>query len=287
MSGEATVTETRAGEGARAGFWPMLKLAAPIAISQAGVAMMGLVDTAVVGRAGAVPLAAVGLANAINIGATIFGIGVLIGLDGLIAQSLGAGKPVRARELYWQGVWLSMVLGAALLVPLVVSALLLERVGIQPAVAAEARRYLFWRAPSIFPTFVYIAARSYLQAAKRTRELLLATVVANVVNLFADIWLVFGGAGVPPLGATGAAIATTTCSLLQVGIACRGVVAVRVPERPRRSWSPPDVRAIAHLGIPVGAHYLAEVWVFVLAGILAGRMGAINMGAHQIAITIA
>ena len=53
----------------RTGFWSLVKLAAPIAVSQAGYALMGLVDTAVVGRAGAVPLAAVGLANAVFIAA--------------------------------------------------------------------------------------------------------------------------------------------------------------------------------------------------------------------------
>src|SRR6185369_8923168 len=128
----------------RTGFGPMLKLAAPIAISSAGNAVMGLVDTAVVGRAGAVSLAGVGLGNAVFIAATIFGIGVLVGLDGLIAQSLGAGRPTRARELYWQGVWLSGALAAAPTVPMVVGSLFLEAGGIDHAVAVEARRFLFF-----------------------------------------------------------------------------------------------------------------------------------------------
>ncbi|HYV45141.1 MAG TPA: MATE family efflux transporter, partial [Myxococcaceae bacterium] len=87
----------------RTDFGSMLELAAPIAVSNAGSALMGLVDTAVVGRAGAVSLAGVGLGNAVFIFSTIFGMGVLVGLDGLMAQSLGARKPIRARELYWQG----------------------------------------------------------------------------------------------------------------------------------------------------------------------------------------
>jgi multidrug resistance protein, MATE family len=246
-----------------------------------------LVDTAVVGRAGAVPLAAVGLANAVFIFGVIFGMGVLVGLDGLVAQSLGAGKPTRARELYWQGVWMSAILAVALTVPIVGGSFLLEAGGIDHAVAVEARQYLFFRAPSIFPAFVFFATRSYLQAAKRTRELVVGVVVANVANLFLDIWLVFGGLGVPAMGAAGAAIATTACTLLQTGIACTGVASISLPDRPRRSWSTEDVSAIAHLGVPVGAHYFAEVGVFALAGFLAGRMGATDMGAHQIAITIA
>lgn len=271
----------------RTGFGPMLKLAAPIAISSAGNALMGLVDTAVVGRAGAVSLAGVGLGNAVFIAATIFGIGVLVGLDGLIAQSLGAGRHTRGRELYWQGVWLSGALAVALTVPMLVGSLFLEAGGIDHAVAVEARWFVALRAPSIFPALVVFAMRSYLQAAKRTRELVVGTIIAIAANFFLDLWLVFGGAGVPALGAGGAGLSTTVCSLLQMGIGCLGVVAVRIPSAPRRAWSAPDVRAVLRLGIPVGAHYLAEVGVFALAGFLAGRMGATAMGAHQIALTIA
>jgi len=271
----------------RTDFGSMLELAAPIAVSNAGSALMGLVDTAVVGRAGAVSLAGVGLGNAVFIFSTIFGMGVLVGLDGLMAQSLGARKPIRARELYWQGVWLSGARAVALTVPMLLGSLLLERGGIDHAVAVEARRFLFYRAPSIFPAFVFFAMRSYLQASQRTWELVVGAIVANVANFFLDLWLVFGGAGVPALGAGGAGLSTTLCSVLQMGIGCLGVVAVRVPSTPRRAWSWPDVGAVLRLGVPVGAHYFAEVGVFALAGFLAGRMGATDMGAHQIALTIA
>jgi MATE family, multidrug efflux pump len=184
-------------------------------------------------------------------------------------------------------VWLSGALAVALTVPMVVGSLFLEAGGIDHQVAVEARRFLFFRAPSIFPSFVVFAMRSYLQAAKRTRELVAGTLIAIAANFFMDLWLVFGGAGVPPLGAGGAGFSTTVCSLLQMAIGCLGVMAVRIPSAPRRAWSTPDVRAVLRLGVPVGAHYLAEVGVFALAGFLAGRMGAINMGAHQIALTIA
>ncbi len=43
----------------------LLRLAVPIAVAQAGIALMGVVDTAVVGRLGAAALGAVGLANGI------------------------------------------------------------------------------------------------------------------------------------------------------------------------------------------------------------------------------
>src|SRR6185295_10776092 len=96
----------------------------------------------------------------------------------------GAGKPTRARELYWQGVWMSAVLAVVVTIPIVITSLLLEAGGIDHAVAVETRKYLFCRSFSIFPMFVFFTARSYLQSVKRTRELVEAVVVANVANFF-------------------------------------------------------------------------------------------------------
>ncbi|MDF1665524.1 MAG: MATE family efflux transporter, partial [Planctomycetota bacterium] len=58
--------------------WP---LALPLALVQLGENMLGLVDTAVVGRLGKVELGATGLGNALFFGTAIFGIGLMRGLD--------------------------------------------------------------------------------------------------------------------------------------------------------------------------------------------------------------
>src|SRR5207248_11298133 len=95
----------------------MMRLAVPIAIAQAGLALMGVVDTAVVGRLGAAALGAVGLSNGIFFAVAIVGIGTVMGLDPLVAQAFGAKDRRRARELLWQGVWLALFTSLVLAVP--------------------------------------------------------------------------------------------------------------------------------------------------------------------------
>lgn len=279
----------------------LIRLAVPIALAQGGLSLMGLIDTAVVGRAGEIPLAAVGLANAVFFGTIVFGIGLLVGLDPLISQAMGAGQPRRARQLYWQGVWIALIAAAALSIPVLLLPLLLEAGGIAKDVAAETNNYLYWRLPSLAPAFLFIAARSYLQSCKRTGLLVWVVLIANLLNLGLDVWLVFGGEQlpwwtgpmrwVPPMGAAGAALATTLCSVAQMGMVFWGVKRVPVEGAPDllalRRWAPADARAIWRIGGPVGAHFVAEVGVFALAGFLAGRMGPISMASHQIALTIA
>ncbi|MDQ3266315.1 MAG: MATE family efflux transporter [Myxococcota bacterium] len=276
----------------------LIKLAAPIAIAQAGAAMMGIVDTLVVGRAGAVALASVGLASSVFFWFFCLGIGVMLGMDPMISQALGAKDPIRARRLYWLGNRLAVGIGLVVSLPILVVPFFLESLGIEHQLVAEARNYLWWRIPSVVPMLWFMIGRAYLQGLKRPAALVVATVVANVANYFLNVLFVFGGAdqpawtglqGIPALGASGAAIASVLCTLLQLGIVALAVRYHRPANLPRDviAGSPQDTRTALRVGLPVGLHMFVEVGVFSVAGILAASMGAAAAGAHQVAIMLA
>jgi MATE family multidrug resistance protein len=260
----------------------LLRLAAPIAFTQAGYALMGLVDTAVVGRLGAAPLGAVGLANGLFFAMAVVGLGAMLGLDPLFAQAMGARDQTRAHELIWQGLWLSALVSLALALPTAALPLVLEPSGIPPDVARDARLYLWLRLPGLWPMLAFAALRSFLQASHRLRALVVATVLANVANLALDIVLVFGKLGFPAMGAPGSGLATAICALLQFAI-----LASVVRPGARRPPRAIDLRKALAVGIPVGLQMGAEVGVFALVGVLAGRLGAPSLAAHQIAISLA
>ena len=90
----------------------LFRLAVPLAVAQGGQALMGVVDTAVVGRAGAVPLAGTGLGNSLFFAVAVLGMGIMHGFDPLVSQAVGAGDTARARRLLWQAAWLSVGLTA-------------------------------------------------------------------------------------------------------------------------------------------------------------------------------
>lgn len=260
----------------------LLRLAAPIAFTQAGYALMGLIDTAVVGRLGAAALGAVGVGNGVFFALAIVGLGFVMGLDPLFSQALGAGSERRAGELIWQGLWLSGAVTLALAIPIALLPFILEPFGIEPGVARDARWFIWLRLPGLWPMLAFAGLRAYLQAAHRTRALVVATLVANVANLGLDVLLVFGKLGFPALGAPGSGLATSICSFLQAGILWLAVRA-KDPIGPR--WA--DFRKALNVGISVGLQMGAEVGVFALVGLLAGRLGARSMAAHQVAISLA
>jgi MATE family multidrug resistance protein len=282
------------GQAVKKELLELWRLALPITVAQAGQSLMGAVDTAVAGRAGAEVLGAVGLANALFFATASFGMGMMMGIDPLISQAVGAGDPARARRVLWQGVWLAVATSVPLTLLLWLAPAVLPLLGIPQAVAAETEAYLLWRAPSMLPLLLYMTTRAYLQAVHVTAPLAWAVVAANVFNVPADILLLFGGGvlpawagplrALPAMGAAGLALASTLGTLLQLAVLSRAVSRVAAPRVPRAP-SRADVAVAARVGAPIGAHMLAEVGVFALAGLLAGRLGEASIAAHQVALT--
>ena len=263
----------------------LLSLAAPIAFGQAGIALMGLIDTAVVGRLGAGPLGAVGLANGLFFAVAVMGIGAMMGLDPLFSQAFGAGNSQRARELGLQALWLALLVTLALAVPMACLPLLMKPAGIAPDVARDASWFLWLRMPGLWPTFAFVGLRSYLSSAHIVKPLVISTILANGLNLVLDLWFVFGGLGLPALGAPGAGLATSLCALLQFAVmlwAARKLGRAEV-----RGANFGDLRKALRVGIPVGMQMGAEVGVFALVGVLAGRLDKGSLAAHQVAIALA
>jgi MATE family multidrug resistance protein len=277
----------------------LLRLAAPLAIASGGQALMGVVDTAVCGRAGAAALAGAGLGNVLYFAVAVLGMGAMLGLDPLVSQAIGAGDPRRARGWLWQGTWLALAGGLLLAIPMALVPLTLEPLGIEPEVARQGGGFLLLRLPGLVPLLYFTAARAYLQGVGSTRAIVASTVAGNVLNLAGDLLFVFGGAGlpawagplrsVPAMGAPGSALATTLVTLFQAGALALAASRVPVPGGARglRRPAADELRRVIRVGLPVGLHMGAEVGIFALVGVLAGRLGAAAIAAHQIAIAYA
>jgi MATE family multidrug resistance protein len=279
-------------------FRELFLLAFPVAAAQAGTQLMGLVDVAVLGRLGARELAASGVGNAVFFAFSVVGIGIVLGIDPLVAQAVGAGEHARARRAMWQGVWLALAVSAGLTVILLAGSYALPLIG-APELTEDARSFLLVRTTSLLPFLLFFVFRAYLQAYSRTRPLLVAMVAANVLNLGGDILLVFGGhdlpvwtgplRAIPALHVAGAALATTLCTILEVAIVLVPVRAMArdVAETVDHRWNREEVAHAFRIGLPIGLQMGAEVGIFALVALLAARVGTLQLAAHQVAITLA
>src|SRR5579875_482307 len=94
---------SRFGEELRA----LLSLAIPVVLSELGWMTMTIVDLIMVGRLGPDAIAAVGLGNAIYYAPSLFGIGLLLGLDTLVSQAWGARRYEDCHRLLAQGMYIA------------------------------------------------------------------------------------------------------------------------------------------------------------------------------------
>lgn len=268
-------------------FRELFRLAGPLAAAQAGTQLMGLVDVSVLGRLGARELAAAGLGNAVFFAISIVGMGLMFGIDPLISQAIGAGERLRARRILWQGVWLALIVTGVLTLVLVAGTIALPYLGVQRELIAPARAYLIVRTLGLAPFLLFFVIRAYLQAHGVTRPMVIAMIVANVLNLGGDILFVFGWGPIPAFGVAGAAIATVICTIFEVLIVARAVRKIAVTEPVDHRPNGTEMMRAFLVGLPVGLQMGAEVGIFALVALLAARVGTVDLAAHQLVIGLA
>lgn len=270
----------------------MLSLATPVVVAEIGWVTMGIVDTLMVGRLGASAIAAVGLAGMLFFGVTVFAMGLLLGLDPLVAQAFGARRLDQCHRWLVDGLWLSLLVGAPSIGVVLAMDLSLGRWGFPPDVLALTRPYLGVLAWSLAPLMLYAAFRRYLQAMAIVRPVTLALIAANVVNAAGNWMLIFGHLGAPAMGARGSAYSTLAARVFMAAALLAVIVRHEARMSPRLRDTPMGldmgrVRTLFALGFPAAGQTVLEVGVFAAATALAGRVSAAGLAAHQIALNMA
>ena len=264
-----------------------IALAIPLASLQLGFHLMGTVDAVLVGRFSDTALAAVGVGNNLLFAITSIGLGIVMGLDTVISQAVGARRIDDARRFLHAGLRLAVLVGLASTLVVIATPLLLDVAEVPADVAAEARVYVYLRAIGVVPFLLSVALRSYLGARSVTRPLILAVVVGNIANAALDLVMIFGvdAIGLPPLGVAGAAIATVAVQFAIVAVYFASARALDGGE-PRPASTRADLGQIVRYGGPVGGQLFAEIGIFGVATLLAANLGKIPAAAHTIALTI-
>jgi len=270
----------------------LLALAIPVVLSELGWMTMSVVDVVMVGKLGPAAIGAVGLGNAIYYAPSLFGIGLLLGLDTLVSRSWGARDFDDCHRSLAQAMYVALAFTPVLMLFIVFARPLFTGRGVDPLVGALTRSYagiLNW---GTLPLLVYGGFRRYLQGVARVRPVTFALVSANLVNLAGNWIFIYGRLGMPALGVRGSAISTV---IARVYMAAVLVFFAWQHERRRghplfAHWPGPDwtrIRALLDLGVPAGFQVVLEVAAFGAATILAAHLGAVSLATHEIVLNCA
>src|SRR5688500_10188169 len=125
-----------AGLGLRGELRPLGALAWPVILAEIGWMAMGIVDTLMVGPLGPEAIGGVGLAGILFFALAACGMGVLLGLDTVVAQAYGAGDHDACRRWFWQGLWLGVLASVPLAGLLWLQRTFLHHFGFNPEILA-------------------------------------------------------------------------------------------------------------------------------------------------------
>ncbi len=266
------------------------KLAAPVVVVQVGMMLMGVVDAMMLGRHSELSLAAGALGNSVAFGLMSFPMGILMVLDPLVAQAFGAGRHERVGRHFKRGV----VLAAAMTVPLSFimwrTEGVLAWVGQKPEIIADSALYLRTLIGGNLPFLLFVVVRQTLQAMSMVRPAVIAILVANAINVLANYTLIFGHYGFPALGVAGSAWATTISRWVMFLMLVAGCLPL-LRRYASGSWivamkRGPFLQKL-RIGIPIGVQTSLEMWLFMTIALMMGNLGARELAAHQIALSLA
>ncbi|USD67652.1 MATE family efflux transporter [Vibrio sp. SCSIO 43136] len=208
----------------------VFKLAFPVAIQSALVAILALADVLMVSDFGQHATAAVGIASRWQFVAIMIMAGMAAATGVLVSQYWGKGDKVHAKTVTMQ----SLMFGSVVIIPvtalitLFASQIMLLQTTDSQVIEAGAT-YMLYSFPVLLLTHWIITIEASLRSSGDAMLPLIIGAVTIALNIALNFVFIHGMYGLPEMGVAGAAFATTVSRMFQVAIMWGILVK-------RRSW---------------------------------------------------
>ncbi|GGQ74522.1 MATE family efflux transporter [Streptomyces asoensis] len=242
-----------------------------------------LADSAIVGHLGTAQLAGLGVASALLMTSVSVFVFLAYATTAAVARRVGAGDLPAAIRQGMDGIWLALLLGAAVIAAVLPTApALVQLFGASDAAAPYATTYLRISALGIPAMLVVMAATGVLRGLQDTRTPLYVAVAGFVANAVLNAGLVYGvGLGIAG-SAWGTVIAQWGMAAVYLAVVIRGARRHGASLRPDAE----GIRASAQAGVPLLVRTLSLRAILMIATAVAARLGDDDIAAHQIALSL-
>ncbi len=281
------VSRGEARRGNRREALALLRLGAPMVMTQLFIMGNGFLDTAMAGRYSSVDLAGVSLGGALLWPLFMLMSGITMAMMPMVAQLSGARRVGESGVIIRQGIWLALAnAGVGILILRNVEPVL-SWVGMDAEATRIAADYLKAAAWGLPAVFVYVALRHTCEGLGHTRPPMLIAGIALLLNIPLNYMLIYGAFGFPELGGVGCGWATAAVMWIELGM--MAYVTRRPFFRATRVGvggfrpDPALLWRILKLGLPIGAAVFLEMAVYSVITLLIGRLGVSELAAHSIA----
>lgn len=268
-----------------------ISIAYPVMLGQLGHVMVGLADNVMVGQLGAAPLAAVSLGNSLVFIALALGIGFSFAITPLIAEADGAGDIESGKAYFHHGILMCGINGLMLFILLWLAKPVLQYMDQPPEVVEMAIPYLEIVAFSMIPLMLFQGYKQFADGLSQTRYAMYATLLANIVNVIFNYFLIYGIWVFPRLEIEGAAIGTLISRFFMLWFLWE-ILRRKSKFRTYFKWRGQKLlhmkifKRLLGLGLPTALQMLFEVAIFTATVFLAGTLGTNEQAANQIALNL-
>ncbi|MFJ3905166.1 MATE family efflux transporter [Streptomyces sp. NPDC090025] len=242
-----------------------------------------MADSAIVGHLGTPQLAGLAIASTLLATAVSVFVFLAYATTAAVARRVGAGDLRSAIQQGIDGIWLALLLGAAVVaLALPAAPWLVGIFGASDTAAPYAVTYLRVSSLGIPAMLMVLAATGVLRGLQDTRTPLYVAIGGFTANLVLNLGLVYGAG----LGIAGSAWGTV---IAQFGMAAAYLyVVVRGARRHGASLRPDaaGIRACAQAGAPLLVRTLSLRAVLMIATAVAARLGDADVAAHQVILSL-
>lgn len=273
-------------------FAELIRLSGPVIVSRAGVMVMALVDTLMVGRYGTDDLAYISLASGPVNFLMIVGIGLMTGTAVTVANAVGRNDPAGAGAALWRGVPWAAGFGILCFLCLMLTGRpFLMLTGQSDALLDPAGQAVTILAAGLPFALIFVTGAFFLEGLGRPLAAMVVMIAANLLNVLLNWLLIWGIGPLPELGGMGSAWTTTlvragtaVAVLLAIAWAIRDRVGFGLDRWPGWRWS--AWRRQRAIGYGSAGSQSSESAAFLAMMVFAGMLGATEVAAYSIVINL-
>jgi MATE family multidrug resistance protein len=257
----------------------MLKLAAPMVVTNISFTVMQFVDRFMVSRLGTEALAAILPAGIISFVPASFAMGVMTSVNTFVSQSLGRGQKRDCSKYCWQAIYMGLAylsVTAAIMWP--VAPWIFRTLGHEPAVVNLEVIYFRIMLYAQFLSVFTWSSSQFFMGVHRPVITMYAALFGQVVNIAANYVLIFGNFGFPAMGVAGAGWGTFIGTAISAGIVMAmffgGDINSNFASRKTKNIDLAKMIDLLKVGFPAGFGFFVNMafWGIILFG-LVGRFG--------------
>ena len=193
------------------------KVAYPILLSLIMEQMIGMTDTAFLGRVGEIELGASAIAGVFYLVIYMVGFGFSVGAQIIIARRNGEYRYDQTGNIFYHGLF--FLLAVAFIIIGCSEAFAPSILGMtvnSNAIAAAAGSYVTYRLPGLVFAYMTAMFRAFYIGTTQTKTLTLNSIIMVLSNVCFNWVLIFGKLGIEPMGIKGAAIGSSLAELVSL-----------------------------------------------------------------------